>query len=86
MLNVKPDYPIALIMIYFLIINQINIMPIGDQTGGGQQRSGGRGLGPAGSSICVCPKCGYKDMHKRGIPCNQVACPKCGTNMKGEHC
>jgi len=61
-------------------------MAIKNGMGGGQQRSGGRGMGPAGSSICICPKCGYQEAHQRGIPCNQVSCPKCGTLMKGEIC
>lgn len=60
-------------------------MTIGDQAGGGRVLSG-RGLGPAGSSICVCPKCDYKEAHKRGVPCNQISCPKCGTKMRGENC
>jgi len=34
-----------------------------------------KGLGPEG--YCVCPKCGYKIKHERGIPCLTLRCPKC---------
>jgi len=40
---------------------------------------GGRGLGPGG--YCICPSCGARLPHKRGIPCYQRSCPKCGTKM-----
>jgi ribosomal protein S26 len=40
---------------------------------------GGMGRGPGGN--CVCPNCGEKVPHERGIPCAQVRCPKCGTPM-----
>ena len=46
--------------------------------GRGQQPRG-RGLGPEG--ICVCPKCGNKVPHQRGIPCTQMDCSKCGSKM-----
>ncbi len=46
---------------------------------GGRGRMGGFALGPAGE--CVCPKCGYKALHQRGVPCYQQKCPKCGTLM-----
>ncbi len=36
---------------------------------------GARGLGPGG--YCVCERCGYKIMHKRGVPCSTLKCPKC---------
>ncbi len=37
-------------------------------------------LGPEG--YCVCPNCGYEEEHKRGLPCAQRRCPRCGTEMK----
>jgi hypothetical protein len=58
----------------------------GPMTGGraGLGRDQGRGLG--GTEECVCPKCGEKTPHARGIPCSQVKCPKCGTPMRGVFC
>ena len=72
-------------------------MPRGDGTGprgpGGGQGKGqsgqGRGRkggplagGPAGT--CLCPKCGHRESHERGVPCVQRKCPKCGTAMTRE--
>ncbi|MFH1646052.1 MAG: hypothetical protein ABIB11_06485 [Candidatus Omnitrophota bacterium] len=65
--------------------------PLGQGPIGGQGR--GRGIGPgrgrmAGSrpgagpvGFCVCPKCGEKKTHQRGIPCYSEECPKCKTKM-----
>lgn len=48
------------------------------------QAAVGKGLG--GSKECTCPKCGYKELHTRGIPCSEKMCPKCNTPMKGAYC
>lgn len=70
-------------------------MPRGDGTGpmgmGGGGRGGrGRGQGNQGrgamnyaanQGYCVCPQCGEKEIHQRGVPCVQRTCPKCGTAM-----
>lgn len=61
-------------------------MPFGDGTGSigkgiGRQR-GKRHMGPVKN--CVCPNCGTKIPHQRGIPCSTVNCPKCGTRMVSE--
>jgi predicted Zn-ribbon and HTH transcriptional regulator len=40
------------------------------------------GLGPGG--YCVCPDCGYREKHRKGVPCSDMKCPKCGANMKRE--
>lgn len=40
------------------------------------------GLGVTGK--CVCPKCGYSEEHKRGIPCYEVKCPKCNFPLTRE--
>ena len=37
------------------------------------------GAGPGGN--CVCLKCGHKAPHKRGTPCAETKCPKCGASM-----
>lgn len=57
---------------------------------------GGSGTGPARKSssdlpwdktaggpggFCVCPKCGARKQHERGIPCSQVLCPACHGSM-----
>ncbi len=39
-----------------------------------------KAAGPGGE--CICPKCNYKQKHKRGIPCATIKCPKCGTKME----
>jgi len=71
------------------------IMPNFDGTGprgqgpltgrrGGLGRGKGQGLG--GTEECVCPKCGEKVSHTRGVPCTQTKCPKCGNPMAGVFC
>jgi len=45
---------------------------------------GGPRQGDAGTDICICPKCGYKLTHHRGIPCNEMKCPKCKVPMVGK--
>lgn len=52
--------------------------------GRGQGGTTKRGLG--GSEVCECPKCGHTEAHKRGIPCTEVKCPKCGALMVGKFC
>jgi predicted Fe-Mo cluster-binding NifX family protein len=38
--------------------------------------------GPGG--YCVCPQCGQREPHKRGVPCIGRKCPKCGADMVRE--
>jgi uncharacterized protein (DUF983 family) len=33
---------------------------------------------------CICPKCGERMIHKRGIPCQDEKCSKCGAKMLRE--
>ncbi|MDO9585929.1 MAG: NifB/NifX family molybdenum-iron cluster-binding protein [Syntrophales bacterium] len=59
-------------------------------SGGGQGQGGRRpgrmggpnAAGPVG--YCVCPQCGQREPHKRGVSCVQKQCPKCGTAMTRE--
>lgn len=71
------------------------IMPNFDGTGprgqgsmSGRRNPMGRGQGQGfgGTTECVCPSCGEKAPHQRGVPCSQIKCPKCGTPMRGEFC
>ncbi|MCG6946813.1 MAG: hypothetical protein LJE87_15885 [Deltaproteobacteria bacterium] len=50
--------------------------------GGGRARRGSLGGGSNGE--CVCPSCGEKTTHQRGVPCKQTHCPACGTVMSRE--
>jgi hypothetical protein len=62
----------------------------GQGGGGGRGRGGKRpgrmggplAAGPGGN--CVCPQCGAKEPHQRGVPCPQRKCPKCGAAMTRE--
>jgi hypothetical protein len=50
-------------------------------TGRGRGRMGGSSAGAGPDSYCVCPQCGAKVPHQRGIPCYNMNCPQCGTRM-----
>lgn len=60
----------------------------GQGRGGGQGRNRGGGMGrgmqPGASDICVCSQCGHRETHKRGVPCNRMKCPECGSAMVRE--
>ena len=46
------------------------------------QEQEGRAMGRGG--FCVCPKCGHKSAHQRGVPCQEEKCPDCGAKMLRE--
>ena len=52
--------------------------------GKGQGRGNGGGNGAGAGGNCVCPSCGEKTAHSRGVPCVSLNCPKCGTKMTRE--
>ncbi|MBN2399607.1 MAG: NifB/NifX family molybdenum-iron cluster-binding protein [Candidatus Aminicenantes bacterium] len=70
----------------------------GGQGQGGMGGGGGRGQGRGGqgrgrmgglraggdSGTCLCPKCGQRVAHERGVPCVQRQCPQCGSAMTRE--
>lgn len=49
------------------------------KTGGNVPGGGGRMAGVVGD--CVCPKCGRRQQHQRGVPCFEEKCPTCATPM-----
>lgn len=55
----------------------------GSRSGAGQGggRMGGNRPGAGAGGYCVCPSCGERIPHKRGIPCYEHTCPKCGVKM-----
>jgi predicted Fe-Mo cluster-binding NifX family protein len=55
----------------------------GCATGAGRKGASGKTAGGPGG-FCVCPKCGSRKQHERGIPCSQVRCPACQSSMTRE--
>jgi hypothetical protein len=53
-------------------------------SGRGKGRQGGPyAAGPTG--VCVCPHCGYRETHERGVPCGEQSCPKCDVPLSREN-
>lgn len=42
-------------------------------------RKGGGAAGPQG--FCVCPQCGQRETHERGVPCYERKCTQCGAAL-----
>ncbi len=53
----------------------------GTGRGGGRGRMGGNRPGAGPNGECVCPACGTKAPHQRGVPCYDIKCPNCGAKM-----
>lgn len=54
--------------------------PMGGRFRAGAGRGRGRMGGPYAAGpggYCVCPKCGYREPKKTGVPCTSLKCPKC---------
>lgn len=45
----------------------------------GRMQGDRAGAGPGGE--CICPKCGHRETHDTGEPCNKRECPECGATM-----
>ena len=63
----------------------------GIRIGQGGRQSQGQGLGRMGgpkaagpAGFCVCPQCGQRLPHERGVPCTEQKCPGCGAAMVRE--
>ena len=48
---------------------------------GGRGQMGGNKAGSGPEGDYVCPKCGKRMPHGRGVPCYGINCPNCGTKM-----
>jgi predicted DNA-binding protein (UPF0251 family) len=62
------------------------VMPDLDGRGSSGRSGRRRGRVFGGSMECVCPECGKKTPHERGVPCFSIKCPKCGSPMAGVFC
>jgi len=62
--------------------------PMTGRRGGGLGFGQGYGLSRGGRGVtqCTCPNCGNTIPHKKGTPCSNIDCPKCGTQMRGNFC
>ena len=58
--------------------NAVNRNDIERRSGRGRM-GGPLAAGPSG--FCVCPKCGHKEQHQRGVPCVERQCSQCGAAM-----
>lgn len=63
----------------------------GQGGGGGRGQGGGRRSQPASGApgaqqaeFCICPQCGQRKPHERGVPCYTQKCPQCEGSMTRE--
>jgi HK97 family phage prohead protease len=66
------------------VIDYVLKSAVAKARGDGQGQGGSR-QGDGGADICVCPKCGKEVPHEKGIPCKDIKCPECNTNMAGKN-
>ncbi len=64
--------------------NSTDIVHINKQLKDNNDKAGFNTVYRANPAFCICPECGFKITHKKGIPCRQTICPNCGTKMKRE--
>ncbi|MHC1724498.1 MAG: NifB/NifX family molybdenum-iron cluster-binding protein [Syntrophobacteraceae bacterium] len=56
----------------------------GSGTGPARRDAGGQRSKKGAGGFCICPKCGAKKEHERGIPCSHITCASCHSMMVRE--
>jgi hypothetical protein len=56
----------------------------GSGRGGGVSNGCGRGGGMGSGGFCICPRCGRRYPHQRGVPCLEERCQDCGVALVRE--
>jgi predicted DNA-binding protein (UPF0251 family) len=64
--------------------NSGNIVHINKQIRENPEKDGTKNIYSVNPAFCICPSCGFKITHKKGIPCRQTVCHNCGSKMKRE--
>ena len=52
--------------------------------GRGRANPEGPSAGMGRGGFCICPKCGYRQPHQRGVRCQEERCPECNGKMVRE--
>ena len=74
----------------FILVKEIEDITTGsgkgiwDKARGDGQGTGGERQNDGGADSCTCPDCGATASHKKGTPCTETECPKCGKMMVGK--